>query len=38
MMDVSETSFVSAINLCLFTLASDRLFREGQKEALKEAL
>jgi hypothetical protein len=28
-----ETSFVNAINLSLFTLASGRLFRQGQKVA-----
>jgi hypothetical protein len=28
-----ETSFVTAINLSLFTLASGRLFRQGQKVA-----
>jgi hypothetical protein len=30
MMGISETSFVNAINLSLFTLVSDRLFRKGQ--------
>jgi hypothetical protein len=31
---IFETSFVNAINLNLFTLASDRLFRQGQKAAI----
>jgi hypothetical protein len=30
MMGVSEASFVSAINLSLFTLVSGRMFRQGQ--------
>jgi hypothetical protein len=34
MMAVSETFFVNAINLSLFTLASGRLFRQGQKVAI----
>jgi hypothetical protein len=32
MMDISETSFVSAINLSLFTLASGRFLRKEQKK------
>jgi hypothetical protein len=31
MMGISETSFVDAINRSLFTLASGRHFRQGQK-------
>jgi hypothetical protein len=33
LLSISKTSFVSAINLSLFTLASARLFRQGQKAA-----
>jgi hypothetical protein len=33
LLDLSETSFVSAININLFTLASARLFRQEQKAA-----
>ena len=32
-MDVSETSFVNAINLSLFTLASGKTLRQRQKAA-----
>ena len=34
MLGFSETSFINAINLNLFTLALGRLFRQGQKAAI----